>query len=359
MTPPTMKDVARSAGVDVSTVSLALGGDPRIKPETRDKIVRVAHELGYRKNHLARGLRSGKSLTVGAVVGHATAFWGEVLAGAQGVFAERDYHLLLDYAPFGTQRSEAQQINALLSKGVDGFLIAPPDGDASRDADEERRAVYAELAGRRTPFVFVDRYVKGVPADRVSADNYGAAQTAARHLMGLGHKRIAYVFAPHRMNTAHDDRLAGYMDALHTASNKPNLWPAQRARSERSEEGWETTKQKWQNNESDGITAILSATDSTAMGVLRALREAGQNVPRDVAVVSFGGTFTAEYLFPALTTMTLPMRSVGADAAALLLERMGGSDGLVQDLVLPCALVVRESCGGGRKPQAAQGTLTP
>ena len=349
MMPPTMKDVARAAGVDVSTVSLALGHDPRIRTTTRERIVRAAHDLGYRKNHLARGLRSGKSLTIGAVVGHATAFWGELLAGAQGVFCQHNYHLLLDYAPSGGARSEAEQINALWSKGVDGFLIAPPDGEAARDSRDSRRALYDELTGRNTPFVFVDRYVRGINADTVTADNYGAAQTAAQHLIDLGHTRIGFVFSPSRTNTAHDDRLAGYHDALCAADLRPILWPAQTTRPERSEEGWETTRGKWRNENGDSVTALLAATDSTAMGVLRALREAGKSVPHDVAVVSFGGTFTAEYLFPALTTLTLPMRSVGAEAASRLLNRLSGDDTApLQSVVLPCELVVRQSCGGSR-----------
>ena len=346
MLPTTMKDVARKAGVDVSTVSLALAHDPRIKAETREKIARVARELGYRKNHLARGLRSGKSLTIGAVVGHATAFWGDLIAGAQGALAERDYHLLLDYAPAAGQRSEAQQITALLGKGVDGFLIAPPDGTISDTTDEARRAMYTERNERNRPWGFGDRYVPHIAADVVSADNYEAAQTATRHLLDLGHTRIAYVHSPNRTNTAHEDRLAGYRDAMAASEQTPLLWAAQSSGTERSEEGWEATRQNVPHiSEASGVTAILAATDGTAMGVLRALREAGIIVPRDVAVVSFGGTFTAEYLAPPLTTLTLPMRAVGAEAARLLLSRLEGNTAPPEHRVLPCELVIRQSCG--------------
>jgi DNA-binding LacI/PurR family transcriptional regulator len=128
----TMKDVARQAGVDVSTVSLAINNDPRIRRETRERILAIASDLGYRKNHLARGLRSGKSFTIGAVVGYtSSAFWSEVLAGAQSVLAERDYHLLLDYAP-SELRQEETQIEALKQKRVDGFLIARATTTRSR-----------------------------------------------------------------------------------------------------------------------------------------------------------------------------------------------------------------------------------
>src|SRR5262245_30116071 len=156
----TMKDVARRAGVDVSTVSLAINNDPRIRTETRERILLIAQELGYQKNHLARGLRSGKSFTVGAVVGYATAFWGEVLAGAQSVLAEREYHLLLDYAPDSGRREETQ-IQALKAKRVDGLLVAPSDSD-SLDDSQRLLPFYRNLQEQGTPMVFLDRFVPGL-----------------------------------------------------------------------------------------------------------------------------------------------------------------------------------------------------
>lgn len=339
----TMKDVARRAGVDVSTVSLAINNDPRIRRETRERIVQIAQELGYRKNHLARGLRSGKSLTIGAVVGHASAFWGEVLAGTQTALAERDYHLLLDYAADEARREEIQ-IEALKGKRVDGFLIAPSDGDAltPRPAMLE---VYLLLREEQIPFVFVDRFVPGLEADIVSADNLAAAETATRHLLSLGHTRIAYLYSPHRMNTAQRERLDGYQGAMRAAGLTPLTWEAVRPRPEKSEEGMEAMRELLLSPVGRGVTATLIATDTTAMGVLRALHEAGRRVPRDMALISFGGAFTADYLYPSLTTMTLPMRTLGAEATRLLLSRIEGEASPFQHIVLPTELVVRESCG--------------
>lgn len=342
----TMKDVARRAGVDVSTVSLAINNDPRIRPETRERILSIATELGYRKNHLARGLRSGKSFTIGAVVGYSTAFWGEVLAGAQSVMAEKDYHLLLDYAP-DQGRHQEMQIEALKSKRVDGLLLAPADTDSS-ESDEQLVTYCQRLEVEHIPYVFVDRYLPGLSADMVTADNRSGAMEAVEHFLALGHRNISYLYSPHRMNTAQRERLTGYRDAMQKAGFAPLPWEAVRVRPERSEEGREAAEELLRTPEGKAVTAIIAATDSTAMGVLRALYDAGKSVPGEVAVMGFGGAFTAAYLQPPLTTVALPMRDIGAQAARLLLKRIEGDTSEPQRVVLKTELVARASSGVNR-----------
>lgn len=339
----TMKDVARRAGVDVSTVSLALNNDPRIRRETRERIAQIAQDLGYRKNSLARGLRSGKSFTVGAVVGYTSGFWSEVLAGAQSVLAEREYHLLLDYAP-NDLRHEEVQIEALKSKRVDGLIIAPSDRDP-QSGEDLPVAHYRALTEEGIPFVFVDRFVPGLEADFVVADNFSAARTVTWHLLRLGHKKIAFLYSPHRMNTAQRERLEGYSTVLRASGLVPLPWEALRPKPERSEEAVEATRELLAASEGEGVTAILTATDSMAMGALRALYDAGMRVPEQMAVASFGGASIAEYMQPPLTTMTLPMRAIGEQAARLLLSRIDGNKSPCQNILLPTELTVRASCG--------------
>ncbi len=343
-----MKDVARKAGVDVSTVSLAINNDPRIKDETRARIIAIASELGYRKNHLARGLRSGKSFTIGAVVGYSSsAFWSEVLAGAQGVLAEHDYHLLLDYAP-SEHRQEETQIEALKQKRVDGFLIAPSDDDPDTEGVKPAVEHYRALEAEKIPFVFVDRFVPGLDADYVAADNFSAARTATRHLLRLGHKRVAYVYSPHRMNTAQRERLQGYQSVMREARLDTIAWEALRPRSDRAAEGLDAARELLLDKAGKGVSAIIAATDSTAMGILRALHDANRRVPEDMALLGFGGASTAEYMQPPLTTITLPMRQLGEQAARTLLDRIEGADGPPRHVLLPTDLTVRSSCGAAR-----------
>ncbi len=334
-----MKDVARRAGVDVSTVSLAINNDPRIREETRERILLAAKELGYQRNHLARGLRSGKSFTIGAVVGYTTDFWNEVLAGAQAVLAEREYHLLLDYAPDATRREEIQ-IEALRAKRVDGLLIAPSDQDPPTE-------YYRALVEEKIPFVFVDRFVPGMNTDYVAADNFSAARAATRHLaVRLGHRRIAYLYAPHRMNSAQRERREGYESVMRELSLKPLPWEVVRAREHSRQEGLEAMRELLNDRAGDGVTAVLASSDSMAMGALRALYDGGWKVPTEMALMAFGGAEAGEYLHPPLTTMTLPMRAIGEQAAALLLSRIDGDVTTPpRHVLLPTELTIRASCG--------------
>ena len=344
----TMKDVARQAGVDVSTVSLAINNDPRIRRETRERILAIAAELGYRKNYLARGLRSGKSFTVGAVVGYSSAFWDEVLAGAQSVFAEREYHLLLDYAPSDARREE-MQIEALKAKRVDGFLIAPSDGDPA-SGEGAPTAYYRVLRDENIPFVFVDRFVPGLDADYVAADCFAAARTATRHLLRLGHKRIAFLYSHHRMNSVQRELLDGYQMVMREAGRTPLPWEAVRVRPDRSEEGADAIRDLLNDPQHGaGVTAVIASTDAAAMGILRALHDAGVAVPQRMALVSMGGSSITGYLYPPLTTMTFPLRQLGEQAARILLNRIEGDDAPTRHVLLPAQLTVRASCGASSK----------
>lgn len=342
----TMKDVARRAGVDVSTVSLALNDDPRIRAATRERIHEIARELGYRRNSLARGLRSGKSFTIGAVVGYASAFWDEVLAGAQSLLAEREYHLLLDYAP-DARRGQEVQIEALKAKRVDGLLIAPPD--TPENGEDAPVAYYRALQAENLPFVFVDRFVPGLDTDYVAADNFSAARQATRHLLRLGHRRIAFLYAPHRMSTSRRERREGYESVLREAGLPPLPWEAAYPRPRPAQEGREAMRDLLGDRDGAGVTAALCATDSMAMGVLRALHDAGRRVPEDMALMGFGGLEVGEYLEPPLSTMTLPLRAIGEQAARLLLDRIAGDRATPpRHVLLPVQLTVRASCGGSQ-----------
>ena len=340
-----MKDVARRAGVDVSTVSLAINNDPRIRQETRERILVIARELGYQRNHLARGLRSGKSFTVGAVVGYQTAFWGEVLAGAQSVLAQHEYHLMLDYAPDATRQEEVQ-IEALKAKRVDGLIIAPSDVDPQAGINPHID-YYRALFNEQIPFVFVDRFVPGLNTDYVAADNFSAARQATRHLVRLGHRKIAYFYSPHRMSTSQRERLDGYQSVMRESGFTPIPWEAARAREHRRQEGLEAMRDLLQDKLGRSVTAVLASSDSMAMGALRALHDAGREVPDDMALMGFDGAEAGEYLEPPLTTMTLPMRAIGEQAAGLLLDRINGDKSTpYRHILLPAELVVRASCGG-------------
>lgn len=336
----TMKDVARRAGVDVSTVSLAINNDPRIRIQTRERILTIAHELGYQKNHLARGLRSGKSFTVGAVVAPTDRAWGEMLTGAQGVFAEQEYHLLLDIAATAARREE-MQVEALRAKRVDGLLIAPMDGEVHQIAAHQ--LLYQAMQGV-TPTVLMERTLPGEITDSVCVDNHAAGREAAQHLLGLGHRSIAFLSAPHRDTTAVQARQNGYREAMQFAGLPTVFWTADTPLGDPVEEGRAAIGALATHGGSRNITGLVAATDTLAVGALKAFYEAEQQVPNRIAVVSFGGAATHD-LFPALTILSLPLQEVGRQAAILLMRRIEGDLSPAKQIQLPPQLRVGATCG--------------
>ena len=147
------------------------------------------------------------------------------------------------------------------------------------------------------------------------------------------------------MNTAQHERLQGYQSVMKEARLEPIPWESLVPRPERAIEGLEATRELLTDKAGKGVSAILAATDSTAMGVLRALHDAGRRIPEDMALMGFGGASTAEYMHPPLSTVTLPMRTLGEQAARTLLDRIEGADGPARHVLLPTELTVRASCG--------------
>jgi len=300
----------------------------------------IARELGYQRNHLARGLRSGKSFTIGAVVGYSTAFWDEMLAGAQSILADREYHLMLDYAP-DSRRQEEVQIEALKSKRVDGLIIAPSDNNPPKE-------YYRTLFNEQIPFVFVDRFVPGLDTDYVAADNFAAGRAATRHLaISRGHRRIAYLYAPHRMNTSQRERLEGYESVMRELGQKPLPWEAITAREHRRQEGLEAMRDLLMDRAGEDVTAVLCSSDSMAVGALRALHDAGRKVPDDIALMGFDGAEAGDYLEPPLTTVHLPAVDLGRHAGEMILRVIQGETLETMSVRLPTHLVIRRSTIAG------------
>ena len=184
----------------------------------------------------------------------------------------------------------------------------------------------------------------------MAADNFSAARAATRHLaVRLGHRKIAYLYAPHRLGTSQRERLEGYESVMRELGLKPLPWEAVYPREHRRQEGREATRDLLVDKQGEGVTAILASSDSMAMGALRALHDAGRQVPDDVALMGFDGAEAGDYLEPPLTTMTLPMRAIGEQAARLLLARIEGDKTTPpRHILLPAELVVRASCGAER-----------
>ena len=336
----TLEQVAKLAGVSRSTVSRVVNGRPSVRDEVREQVWRVIRETGYQPHAAARSLVTRRTHVIGVIIPEAVSklftdpFFPLLLCGVTETCNAQHYGLMLSL--FNGPADQAEMYRRVVGSGhLDGVLVA------STRLDDP---LLARLLDDHVPFVLVGRY----PDERVNyvdVDNVASARMAVEHLIRLGYERIGTITGPLTMAQA-QDRLEGYRQAL-LAHRLP-------ADGELIAEGDFT--------EASGYTcahrllsasprALFAASDTMAIGALKALREAGRAVPADVALLGFDDVAIASAVEPALTTVRQPIQRLGSMAAELLLSLLDSRPGeraLAQRIILPAELVVRDSCGALR-----------
>lgn len=326
---PTLRDVAREAGVHVSTVSRILNDQAaagRITPETEERIRRVAERLGYRRNTVARALRTSRTQVVGMVVPDVSNLHQAAITRAAGdILTEGGYSLLL--ASSGDRLEQARlQVSAMLGAQVDGLLYG-----VAREEDPVLRRV----VDSGTPVVLFNRGAGPLPS--VLPDDSSGIRQAVEHLLGHGHRHLVYVGGPEDV-TSTIDRMAAFDEVL----------------AERSLQGRHALAGRYTEEEgfrvmwgllaaSEQMTAVVAGNDRLALGVIDAIHEAGRRCPDDISVVGFNDMPYADRVSPALTTVRVPTEDVGRQAASLLLELIEGREPTVRHVRVEPRLVVRES----------------
>jgi DNA-binding LacI/PurR family transcriptional regulator len=323
-----IRDVAERAGVSVATVSRALRGLPRVSDETRERVRAAAVELGYVPSPTAASLASGRTSTVGVIVPWVTRwFFSSVVQGAQSVLADHGYDLLL-YELGGRQEARDRLFGRLLHKRVDAVLVL-----SLPMTEAEQRA----LVALDRPVAMVGGCGSGFPG--VGIDDIEAALTATRHLIELGHERIAFIGrpAPGADYPTQRDRHTGYRRALAEAGLRPNR-ALETLGDYTVAAGTEQMARLLGGRERP--TAVFAACDEMAFGALHAARTAGVAVPDDLSVIGIDDHEMAPLLD--LTTVAQPARYQGRIAAELLLHMLRG-DGRWPDrpIVVPTQLVLR------------------
>ncbi len=326
----TIWDVANRVGCSINTVSRALNNKPEISPATKAKILKAAAELGYRPNRLARGLRSQKSGVLGVVVADiGNPYFAAVVKGVVKAAQTCDYGIILQSSDENYAR-EKEAIQILLSHAVDGLLIVP----TQKGVDS-----IVELQDKGVPFVLMSRYFENLQTDYVVMDDFKGGYLATKHLVELGHKKIAMINGPLHISSA-KERFAGYVKAL--SENDLAVDTSLISHGALTiEDGYRVAAKMLQRSRP---TAIFAFSDFVAFGVLRAIRETGLKVPGDVAVVGFDDILFSACPETSLTTISGSMRQLGSKAAEVLIRKLSGAscDKVVQ-IRLPVRLVVRNS----------------
>lgn len=322
----TIKDVAKLAGVAVSTVSYAMNNSPKISEETKRKVYRAAKELNFRPSGAARNLKKRKTQTIGLFLYDLGGpFYSQVIEGVQEVVASHGFNLVV-CSTYGGENSSAHRF--MLEQFVDGAIIM---GSSISDS------LILQVASESFPIVVLDRELKGDYVHNVLITYEQGAYDAVTHLIKLGRRKIEFLSGP---VTSFDNSLRynGYKRALEDHGLKV---PKKISMFGRCLEvgGYQAAKVMLAGSQLPD--AIFSANDEMAIGAIRAMTEVGVQVPDDMAVVGFDNINLGPYVTPPLTTIGHSKYEVGAIATQLMFsaQREGNS------ILLPTQLVVRSSCG--------------
>lgn len=324
----TIRDVAKLAGVAPITVSRVINNDGYFTEETRKKVETAVLELNYIPNSLGPSLRSKRTQTLALVLSDITnPFWTTVARGVEDAANKRGYHIIIGNTDESDEKQE-KYLLFLMKKQVDGFLFVPASYNVSKT-----------LLKRKVPTVILDRRFPSEEVDLVRCDSVGGAYNLTQHLIELGHRHIAIITGRQDHTTA-CDRVDGYLAALkdaHIGASQQIFWGEYTQQS-----GYENTVQIL--NTTPRPTAIFAANNFIAIGMMRALRDAGVRVPQDMSVVTFDDLPEAITIDPFFTVAAQPAYEMGQKATELLISRLDG-DGPTeyQDIVLPIDIIVRKS----------------
>lgn len=310
----TIYDVARMAGVSISTVSLALNDSDRVSPEKHSRIREAAKAVGYSPNPVARSLQSGRTRFIALVIGDfVNPFQGSLLHVVERRAWQEDYLVIVcDTGDDATR--ERLVIEQLGRQRVAGMILF------SNGHGPEHLAF---LRGLRMPLVLVDQKHEGLEHDFVGADNELASATLAGHLLELGHRRIGYIGGPENLPTARQ-RLTGFRSAMAEAGV-----PVDDRDIANGEYNYETARLVASRMLARRTrpTAIVAANNVMGLGALKAVREAGLQCPGDISLTCIDSVPWAEALQPTLTAVLQPVNEMARVASECLLERIGAPDG--------------------------------
>ncbi|MFJ3672690.1 LacI family DNA-binding transcriptional regulator [Streptomyces sp. NPDC090106] len=335
-----MADVARKAGVSRALVSIVFRNQPGAGEETRQRVLRVADEIGYRPDNAARLLARGRSRTIGVMfIVHQT-FHTDLIEGVYPEAERLGYDVLLSAAAEG--RSEAKAVEALLAHRCEALILLGSGSGAGEGLDEIDAAYLHDLGGRAAT-VSVGRRVPQAPVDFVHSAEGKGVRLAMDHLIELGHRRIVHIDGGRGPGSAERRRAYRASMRRHGLDAEIRVIPGEHT--ERS--GIETGQLLLAERER-GLplpTAVLAGNDRCAMGVLMAMTRGGVEVPRDLSVVGYDDSHLSHLMPVGLTTVRQDARLMAQSAVRFAVERLEKPELEPREAVLDSRLVVRGTSG--------------
>ncbi len=322
----TIKDVARMAGVSVSTVSKYLNGG-NVRKETIPAIRSAIEALDYRVNPFARSLKTQRSRSIGILLPDMTApFYGSVLTALDKTLREKGYHTLISCYS-ANHALERDNLQYLISHGIDGLVYIPEDLSAEE--------FYELTANCSIPVVQLDRMIQGVASDTVVVDNADIVYSAVSKLIMKGHRRIAMITGPKSVFSA-KERQVGFLRALsdYNILSDDDLFISSDNTFATGYHGCEALLRL-----PCPPTAVISTNYDITIGLVTAAREHGIRIPEDIAVVGFDCVEVCSMMKPPLPVVCQPQQLIGQTAAGYLTDRLDGYAGPPRLTRLKCTLV--------------------
>jgi LacI family transcriptional regulator len=337
----TMAEVAREAGVSITTVSHVVNGTRSVNQETVRRVNAAIERTGYRPHSIARALAGARTHSLGlAISGISNPYFGDVIAAIEAEASDRGYTLLLGDTHDEPEK-ELQMVQELVRRRVDGLILAP-------SAEAEANAL-RYLATQSMPVVLVDRFVP-FDVDQVGAENEEPTAQLVDHLVECGHRRIGLVAGLEGLGTT-EERIRGYRIGL-----ERNGLPVDEALIAHGGSRHEPARIATHGllDAEQPPTALVAGNNAMTIGVMHALRERGLTVPGDIALVAFDDFEWSELFQPQLTVIAQPTGEIGAQAVRLLLARLEDPGAPTRRIRLKPTFVHRESCGCAGIPSRAR-----
>lgn len=325
---PTVKDVARDAGVSVGTVSRVLAKNETVNPKIRQRVEEVIERLGYRPSSLGRSLRLNKSDIIGLIIPDITnPFFSELAKHLETLASAAGYSVLLANT-HDDPKAECRQVQSLLGRVPAGIVIAPVSG-----------SLVSEILPNGLVSVTIDRPLPG--HSLVAVDNFEGGRLAASHLLELGHRRIGYISGPSTTDVS-IQRLNGFRRQIQEMLSNRSQDAVQLTVLEGNfdyKSGEELGRRLLHGDADVRPTAIATANDQQAIGLLRASRDLGIRVPEDLSIVGFDDIPLASLVLPRLTTVRQPIEEI----AEIAIRAVLGRGPIVGQIALKPDLVERDS----------------
>ncbi|MEN8138111.1 MAG: LacI family DNA-binding transcriptional regulator [Bacteroidota bacterium] len=328
----TIKDLARKLNISVTTVSRALRNAPDINPKTKAAVIKLAEELDYEPNALAKSLVQRKTNIIGVIVPQLDMhFFSSVISGIQNEARRLGYNVLIAQSNEDYDM-EVENVRSMMSSRLDGLIVS-----VSRKTKDFSH--FDKILRRKTPLVMFDRVGKNIESSKIVFDDVNGAYEATEHLIDQGYKRIAYIGGPRHVEVSRL-REKGYTEALEDNDIEVNPEYIVYGHFNGSRAVDNVKKLMSLSSPPD---AFFSVNDPVAIEVIKTIKEMGYKIPFHIGVIGFNNEPTTDIVSPRLSSVNIPTVSMGQHAAQVLIEQIENDNMRIITETLPSELIVRES----------------